>query len=75
MLYFLLYILDMLRKDTVNERVFQSVPHEMEVSVEDILFLLLYTVADLLLLCGALLQKVGIGLVIVFYQGAAGVLL
>ena len=43
--------------------------------MEDILFLLLYTVADLLLFCGALLQKVGGGPVFVFSQRAVGVFL
>ena len=64
-----------LRKDTVYEGHFRSIPHEMEVSVEDILFLLLYTVAGLLLLCGALFQKVGVGFIFVFNQRAFGVLL
>ena len=75
MLYFLLYVFSVFRKDTVYEGVFRSIPYEMEISVEDLLFLLLYTVTGLLLLCGALFQKVGGGLVFVFSQGAAGVLL
>ena len=75
MLYFLLYVFSVFRKDTVYEGVFRSIPYEMEVFVEDILFLLLYPVVGLLLLCGALFQKVGVGLVFVFSQGAAGVLL
>ena len=75
MLYFLLYVFSVFRKDTVYEGVFRSIPYEMEISVEDILFLLLYTVAGLLLLCGALFQKVGGGLVFVFSQRTAGVLL